>query len=304
MGFGLEDIALTVISPVAELVHLVLGEDPDADTTELEDSSTQIQKHITDTLITNQSSVVTDITQTQFNENITNSGLITCEDCAIGLDLSQHMDAVVTAQATLNSSANVEIQSAFTQSSDKVIDAMVDVHREFLSPEDRRKYSLKMKTDMDQTTETYFTTENLSNVFAYYSGSQGNKHVIIPPMTMKCVNPAPPGVTTKCVDMSQHMSLQLTAMAIINQNFDEMSKMDGYQALIDRMKLDYKYTATGPIGEWMRGIAGILSSILMPLAIVGGVILVILIIMMFTGNKSVQYKNLKVGTPTAVPNKV
>ena len=94
-------------------------------------------------------------------------------------------------------------------------------------------------------------------------------------MDLSCP-PAPEGVKTYCINMSQHMQVDLVVKAVINQTMNLLMDTDMGQEFTQRSKLIEKFKSTGPIGEFYRGIAGVLSALMLPL-VIGAVVVAIIL---------------------------
>ena len=140
-----------------------MGNAPSTPETKVTQEVKGLQKMVSDTLISNEVDTGTNVTVDQIMENMTFDG-INCTGCTEGIDLSQDANVTVTVDANIDSLVDASFINKFKQKSDQMIDAMIDEQREFMSPENKRKTELAMKSDMDQIVENTFTATNLMNI--------------------------------------------------------------------------------------------------------------------------------------------
>ena len=197
--------------------------------------------------------------------NLTFDG-IKCSGCTEGIDMSQTSTATATVEANIDSIVTADFITKFKQKSNQMIDVMIEEQREFMSPENKRKTQMDMKSDMDQIVENTFTVTNLTNIVNSFTGLQAQDRNLWTNMDITCP-PAPPNVKTYCINLTQDMQVDLVSKAVITQTVDVLMDTDLGQDFIQRSELIEKFKSTGPIGEYFRGIAGILNALMLPMVI-------------------------------------
>ena len=292
-------MATLALLGVGFVIATLMENGQDDDATDLETKSTAVQESISKSLVQANAVSQSDVTVSQIMQKMTFKDVHCGIHCDVGLALQNNNNTKIDIVTEVSQDIKDTIQTNFSQATDAVIDAMVDSQREFLSPEDKRKYTVSMKDDMSAIINTEMDANALSEVFSTYTGSQEISNITVGPWSSDC-NPKAKE-TTYCFHYTNDFAIDLACKTITTQVFTLFEQSDSFQSFKKQMTFDYKYKATGPIGEYFRGLSEVLDSIFIPLAIGGVVIAVIFIVMMFMGNKKTKYKNFQVGTPNAAP---
>ena len=257
-----------------------LGSKNDVPETNIENSVKSMQKSISDTLITNEANATAVATSNQTITGITVKNVI-IKGCTNALNFTQDSNMMSKAISTIDSDVTIKVKTNFSETADQTIDAVVDIEREFLSPEDKRKYITTLKGDMEQIIEETFTMENLSDAFASATNSQVMSDINVGSVIIDCEGLDESSALT----FSQQAQVHAVADALVKTVLTKFSVSEGFQEFTARIDSDYTYKGTGPIGEMFRGFAELIKAWTGPLVIVGVVIVLGLVLMSILGSK-------------------
>ena len=267
---------LKALSPVCWLGGC--SDDPPAETVIVEEVNS-LQKYVRDYTVKNSTTISNHITIGQIRRGNVYKN-ITCNGCDTCIDASQTINATLAFDVNVSALTTTEFISEFKTKADQSIDAIIDTQREFLSPEDKRQLTLDLSVEMDQTIDDTFTVDNITAIETSLSIAQTTEDEDYDDLTFNC---EPSKFRTVGLDVSQNIQADMVSNILVSNVFKALSNSTAGQEFIQRADLDYTYKATGPIGEYMRGIAGILSSLTTPLLLVGGIVLVIVVLMIIMG---------------------
>ena len=273
---------------VALTTWLATKEGAENQITEITNSVDSMQSSISDTLINNTANAKTIATsnQTISAVDVQNVLFINCQNA---LNFTQDSMVESTAIADIDAEIIVEMKTEFSNAADATIDSVIDIEREFLSPEDKRKYITTMKGDMEQIINDTFEVNNMSNAFANSSGSQLITDIELKNITIDCGKMD----DSNAMNFTQQAQVNAFAKATVNLVLEKFSETDGFQEFTGRVESDYSYKSTGPIGETMRGIADFVTAFTGPLIAAAVVAVIIIIIMMSMGGKKKIVSQLK-----------
>ena len=123
--------------------------------TELDNDMTTTQKELRDTLISNISTAKASASGVQVMEGVDISN-IQIKGCKKALTFNQDSAVTAVAIASVDQTVIEEAKTNFEAAADQAIEQLIDIEREFMSPEDNRKYLTTMKGDMEQIIEKTF----------------------------------------------------------------------------------------------------------------------------------------------------
>ena len=258
--------------------------------TEVTNDMKTIQKDLRNTLISNISSAQSTANSVQVIEGVDIRN-IEIKGCKKALTFEQDSAVTAVAIASIDQTVIEDAKTNFEAAADQVIDQVIDVEREFLSPEDKRKYITTLKGDMEQIIEKTFDSENISNAFANSYGEQKMTNLKFNNVIIDCE-----GIeNSEAMTFTQRAQVDAIAQAIVEQVVEQFTETEGFQEYSGKVESDYTYKGTGPIGEYMTGLANIVSSMQGPLIALAVLAFFLLIgFIMFKGKKAAAgFKKMK-----------